>query len=234
MKLFFLALSLIITISSYSQNVLVEYDVTNLNKVVKTELTFNDTISLFKVLDNKTENKNQNLFFIKRRIEKSAYFTEQIINQNMYVKDSIYLMKWELINDTTSILNEKCLSAKTFFRGRHYKAFYAPKYSFDEGPWKFGGLPGLILAIKSEDNFIEWNATKIIENYSKKITEPNISGYKFIEWSEFVKEYKLTIEKFIKATRSSGKIDNEMSAKMKIDATEIFYPELQTGEGIKF
>ena len=170
----------------------------------------------------------------QNKIENTAYFNERILNQNVYVSDSIYLMKWELLSDTITILNEKCQSAKTVFRGRNYIAFYSPKFRTDEGPWKFGGLPGLILSIKSEDNFIEWNATKIVVNYSQKIMPVNISDYTFIGWSEFVTLYKQSIGKFIKSTRSSGKVANEMKAKMKIDAVEIFYPELQTGEGIIF
>jgi len=234
MKQICFAISLILANTTVCQNILVQFEVRNLDKVNTAELLINDTISLFKVSLINSDNKSNNTFFIKNKIENTAYFNERILNQNVYVTDSIYLMKWELLSDTTMILNEKCLSAKTVFRGRSYIAYYSPKFRVDEGPWKFGGLPGLILSIESEDNFIEWNATKIIENYSHKIIPENISSYKFIGWTEFVTLYKQTIERFIKATRSSGKVANEMSAKIKIDAVEIFYPELQTGEGIKF
>lgn len=227
-------MTLIITKTTLCQNTLVQFEVKNQDKINMSELLFNDSISLFKIIFANSEGKSDNAFFIKDKIENTAFFNERILNQNVYVSDSIYLMRWELLNDTINILNQKCLSAKTVFRGRKYIAYYSQKYRTDEGPWKFGGLPGLILSIKSEDNFIEWNAIKIIENYSQKIIPINVSDYKFIGWSEFVTQYKQTIEKFIKATRSSGKVANEMSAKIKIDAVEIFYPELQTGEGIKF
>lgn len=234
MKLIFVVLTVIFANNIHSQSILVNYEVNNLNKVTKTELVFNDTISIFNVLESKSDNKGNPTFFIKNKNEKTAYFNERIINQNMYVKDSIYIMKWELLSDTLTILNEKCLSAKTTFRGRQYTAFYAPKFSVDEGPWKFGGLPGLILSIKSDDNFIEWKAIKLIENYSPIILIPKTNKYKFVGWSDFVKMYKLTIENFIKSVRSNGTMATESKAKMKVDNVEIFYPELQTGEGINY
>ena len=234
MKIFFFSLSFAIVNSSFCQNFLLQFEAKNLDKITTTELVFNDTISIFSVKNTNSANSKYNIFFLKRKIENTAYFSERILNQTVYVSDSLYLMKWELLTDTITILNEKCQSAKTVFRGRNYIAYYSPRFRTDEGPWKFGGLPGLILSVKSDDNFIEWKATKIIENYKSKIILPNTTTYKFIEWNEFVKIYKQTIDKYIKSARSNGTLGNESSAKIKLDAVEIFYPELQTGEGIKF
>lgn len=233
MKNIFIIVILLITKTTNCQNLLVQYDIKNQDKIHTAELIFNDSVSFFNIMSI-SGIENDNAFFIKNKIENSIFFNEQILNQKIYVKDSINVMKWELRNDTSFILSEKCLSAKTTFRGRSYIAYYSPKYKTDEGPWKFGGLPGLILSIKSEDDFIEWKAKKIIENYSTNMKSLNLSSYKFINWNEFVEQYKQAINKFVKASRSSGKVDDEMSAKIKIEAVEIFFPELQTGEGLTF
>lgn len=234
MKVYLFAIALIVSKNACCQNTLVHYEVTSQGKISSCELVFNDSFAVFKVKPANPDTKSTNAFFVKNKFEGRVFFSERILNQNVYVKDSIYLMKWELLDDTATILNQACLSATTTFRGRKYIAYYSPQYITDEGPWKFGGLPGLIFAIKSEDNFIEWNATKIIENYPDKISPLDCSDYKFLEWNEFVSQYKQAMLNFIKATKSSGRMANDMNARIKIDAVEIFYPELQTGEGIKF
>ena len=143
-------------------------------------------------------------------------------------------MKWELLNETKFILNEKCFSARTNFRGRNYIAYYTTSSAYSDGPWKFGGLPGLILDIKSDDNFIQFSAIKIIKNYTGKIEFIKINNYKFIEWSEYTKKFIATIDNYIKLARSNGSIDNGSNAKIKIDAPEIIYSKAQEGEGISF
>lgn len=53
---------------------------------------------------------------------------------------------WELIPDSTKdIIGHKCQLAETDFRGRHWKVWFTLDIPLPIGPWKFGGLPGLIL-----------------------------------------------------------------------------------------
>jgi len=60
--------------------------------------------------------------------------------------------KWKMEADTTTILTYTCQKATTTFRGRNYTAWFAPEIPSNNGPWKFGGLPGLILKISDESN----------------------------------------------------------------------------------
>ena len=60
--------------------------------------------------------------------------------------------KWKMEADTTTILTYTCQKATTTFRGRNYTAWFAPEIPSNNGPWKFGGLPGLILKIYDKSN----------------------------------------------------------------------------------
>ena len=54
-----------------------------------------------------------------------------------------------------TLLGYTCQKATTTFRGRNYTAWFAPEIPSNNGPWKFGGLPGLILKISDDKrNFI--------------------------------------------------------------------------------
>lgn len=230
-------LILFISGNLFSQNILVEYDVkqsTN-NSQNKVNLLFNDTTSILITQDNADSyGSNSNGFFVKNKIESKAYFTMRFMNVTFKVWDSLYNFKWELLSDTMNILGQRCLAAKTDFRGRTYIAYYSPQYITNEGPWKFGGLPGLILDVKSTDNYIEYRAVKIVENYKDKINHPDLIKHKFLDWNSFVSDYKSTVAKYIKLVKSSENYPNGGSIVLKIESTEIFYPELQTKKGIEF
>ena len=38
------------------------------------------------------------------------------------------------------------------FRGRRWTAWFAPDISISDGPWKFSGLPGLIMEAYDTEN----------------------------------------------------------------------------------
>ena len=64
-------------------------------------------------------------------------------------------LKWEIKSDTLTFLSYSCQKAITTFRGRIYEAWFTFDIPSNNGPWKFGGLPGLILKINdTKHNFV--------------------------------------------------------------------------------
>ncbi|HBZ67975.1 MAG TPA: hypothetical protein DEO70_14165 [Bacteroidales bacterium] len=55
---------------------------------------------------------------------------------------------WIIQPEKKTILTHMCQKALTSFRGRNYEAWFAPDLPFPDGPFKFSGLPGLILEIR--------------------------------------------------------------------------------------
>ena len=60
-------------------------------------------------------------------------------------EEDIEPQEWILGDSVRSILGYECRLAECDYRGRHWIAWYAPEIAVSEGPWKLGGLPGLIL-----------------------------------------------------------------------------------------
>ncbi len=75
-------------------------------------------------------------------------------------------INWVLQPGSEEICGHSCCKATTSFRGREWTAWYAPDVPVDNGPWKFGGLPGLILKLESEDGEQKFAATSIRKNKS--------------------------------------------------------------------
>ena len=57
------------------------------------------------------------------------------------------LQNWILENETKIICGYMCQKATCHFRGRDFEAWFALDIPLKSGPYKFGGLPGLILRI---------------------------------------------------------------------------------------
>ena len=59
---------------------------------------------------------------------------------------------WKLEAKDSSVCGYNCKKATTAFRGRNYTAWYTEQIPISDGPWKFWGLPGLILKITDDKN----------------------------------------------------------------------------------
>lgn len=71
-------------------------------------------------------------------------------------------IQWKMEAGTTrEILSYACQKATADFRGRHYEAWFAPDLPINNGPWKFSGLPGLILAVEDADKNFSFQAIGI-------------------------------------------------------------------------
>jgi len=69
--------------------------------------------------------------------------------------------EWTLEKDTASFLGHSCQKATCRWRGRDYVAWFAPDIPIRRGPWKFGGLPGLIMKIHDVDSLYVFEAVAI-------------------------------------------------------------------------
>ena len=89
------------------------------------------------------------------------------VSSSIYMQEFVYTedipqMSWNIIPDKdTVILGYPCLKAHTKFRGREYYVWFTPDIPLNDGPWKFQGLPGLILNVKESRGFFEWEIVEI-------------------------------------------------------------------------
>ena len=86
--------------------------------------------------------------FIKKNIKSESLFCysfEFISNQFKYKESPNF--RWEITNKSKNILGKYVILAKTSYAGREYEAYFSPEIAIQDGPYKFFGLPGLILEI---------------------------------------------------------------------------------------
>lgn len=94
-----------------------------------------------------------------------------IMSKNFSFEISKPKLRWKFMDSEKTILNYKVKKAVVDFGGKSWTAWYAPEIPISDGPYKFYGLPGLILEISdSKGGYTFW--AKGIEKNTNKIILP--------------------------------------------------------------
>lgn len=181
---------------------------------------------------------NNNYSFFKSFRTESILYTELFLKKAINVKDSLNILDWKLKKGDKEILGYDCKVANATFRGRKYKAYYTQEVPIFDGPWKFNGLPGLILKVTSEDKVIAFKATEVTQEKTPHYLRESFEEYvkeDFMSWNKFKSFFKTKIDQHIKYLKSNLSAEEaQYSNFLKITRPEIIYKELQTGSGIKY
>jgi len=156
---------------------------------VKDSVHYEESVSGSKLI---VYNASKNLHFIKDFKNQVIYCKGLILNKKYFVIDSIDIFDWKLEKDTLSVLGIKCQIATLKFRGRNYTAYYTNEIKASDGPWKFNGLPGLILKVFSDDGLYDFEAVSLTKNISYQIDYKKlIDDYKNNRTEITFDEYKI-------------------------------------------
>lgn len=71
--------------------------------------------------------------------------TDGVAQQDYIYEDSLDLQNWEMKDSVRTIMGYITQMAECDFRGRHWIAWFAEDIPVNNGPWKLGNLPGLIM-----------------------------------------------------------------------------------------
>ncbi|MDD3772448.1 MAG: GLPGLI family protein [Weeksellaceae bacterium] len=159
--------------------------------------------------------------------QKNFKSNELLSYESIYGEKELYLIKeelpefeWQIANETKEILGYKTQKATTEFRGRKYEIWFAPEINLHDGPWKFYGLPGLILEVKSEDGFIEFLAYELHLNTTYASLENLSTKYKNISAIDFRKKKQIEA-KNINKQKKFLQSQNPLETNVKIETNDL-------------
>lgn len=86
-------------------------------------------------------------------------YTDNIVMDSFLYTEPEPEIDWTLQPETKEVIGYRCNRATCTFRGRNYEAWYTNEIPSSLGPWKFCGLPGLILSVKDDSGIISYEAS---------------------------------------------------------------------------
>ncbi len=75
--------------------------------------------------------------------------------------EELPVFEWNLSEQADTIGGLVCTPATTQFRGRKWMVWFTPEIPVGAGPWKFNGLPGLILKAQDSEQDFVWECRHI-------------------------------------------------------------------------
>ena len=116
--------------------------------------------------------------FSKKKLIVTDVANDFFLGSNFRYEEAIPNFYWKITNETSRYLSYTCYKALTRFRGRNYEVWFTKDIKVSDGPWKFCGLPGLILRVQDDRKEILFECTSISDKSFQKIPI-NMLGLKF-------------------------------------------------------
>lgn len=140
---------------------------------------------------------------------------------NLHTRES---QNWNLINEKKKVKNITLQKATTQWGGRNWIAWFSVDIPFQEGPYKFQGLPGLIIELEDDKHNYRFSLVKS-ENIKTNVINQFIEMARQIAVSVSLEKYKSTklayYESPINFIRNSAGITNSNEQFFLNDGTKV-------------
>ena len=120
----------------------------------------------------------------KNHKENQLVLAEKVFEYKLKYKQDLKTIDWEIHPENKEILGFSAQKATGSFAGRNYVAWFAPQLPFLDGPYKFSGLPGLILEISDLKNHYHFSLTGFQELEKPVDKLLNLDNYKAVSQKE--------------------------------------------------
>ena len=141
--------------------------------------------------------------------ENIQYF--QLVGMQVLTYKEPVMGNWKLIDEAKVINTMNCKKATVTYKGRNWIAWYSSEIPLPYGPYKFSGLPGLIIKISDEKNEYDFELVKSVPTSELAGKFINIKKTRYTEAVEttqpkFQQALKVNNENIAAVLASSGTI----------------------------
>lgn len=149
----------------------------------------------------------------------------RILNDLFEIDEKLPKFNWKISEETKMIDNLKCQKATLFYKGRNWIAWFSLEIPFNEGPYVFNGLPGLIVLMQDNKSNYNFTMVGLKKDYDAKYTNP-INALKTIkvdktQLDKLFIDYYYDPYKEVKAGKVKMNFKNEKGEKVEPNFNEI-------------
>ena len=135
--------------------------------------------------------------------------------KSFLLKEPLNLFEWKPSKETKTILGYTCHKATCSFRGREYVAWFTREIPFKAAPWKFHGLPGVILEVYSTDEYCSWVVESIEIRPFKTEIELPFYGIDIVDLKKYIKVLKAKKQSRIEWYKRDGESEEYISKSVR-------------------
>jgi len=106
---------------------------------------------------------------------------------NYYYEEDLLPIQWTITSEKKLILKYNCQKATCSYMGRNYEAWFTTEIPIKYGPYKFSGLPGLILKLHDTKNHYVFEATGFEQLLTPENIIYDVKGFQKISKNDFLK-----------------------------------------------
>ncbi|MDP5121807.1 MAG: GLPGLI family protein [Spirosomaceae bacterium] len=123
---------------------------------------------------------------IKRNNSQQIVFQEKVFMDKLAYTEPLPAVTWNITNETATKVGYPCQKATTTYGGRDYEAWFTFQIPIQDGPYKFSGLPGLIVEMYDTENHYHFTLAGLEKATSGEIAVSenkliNVSKEKFTD-----------------------------------------------------
>lgn len=209
-KKFIILLFLHIFIVIFSQNLTVKYELnyhpsSNKKDSIRSKLYFLDIVNNESIFRDAMRRQSDSLIFYgngyglgyPNNINDQLYLRKNLNDHSLLkyivlpLSRDIFFVKineslnWKLSAETKMIEKLKCQKAEVDYGGRTWTAWFTKEIPFQEGPYIFNGLPGLIVEMYDSSKDYFFKLASIIKSHHKDLFA--MKGGRQVSWEDLIK-----------------------------------------------
>lgn len=131
------------------------------------------------------EKKMNARYIVYKHLSSSLVMFEDFAKTIYQVQEYYPNYQWNITKEEKIIGDILCQKAEGYYRGTLFEAWYSKEIPISSGPWKFHGLPGLVVEVQSENKKYKYVLTSI--KWENEISKQLPIAEKVIEKQAFEK-----------------------------------------------
>lgn len=162
----------ILDITDKNRSVYQDYTVIAQDSIMKVEIEAMKKAGMMKDLSKSLKTPKISARIYKAYPSMKAQYVDKIANgftpSNIGYSEDLKF-NWNILSDKQKIGEYNTQKATTEFGGRKWTAWFSTDIPFQDGPYKFSGLPGLIVKIEDADKNYSWvlQGNKKVKDYTE-------------------------------------------------------------------
>lgn len=153
------------------------------------------------------ENLRSNVnYVVEKDFPNQTLVYKDRIGRDQYSYPERATMVWKIFPETTKIGDYKAQKAETQYGGRIWEVWFATDLPYQDGPYKFSGLPGLIVKVQDKDGEYSFDLIQVkkieeLPTFESRGQNISLTRDQFLAMRQ---KFKSDPEGYMQAERNSG------------------------------